>query len=307
MRSIPPITITDAMLTSSTIAEPDAGAGEVAWSAATNYSVGTIVVRTTTHRKYQNAIAGVDATLPENAPTRWVDIGPTNRWAIFDTLRNSASVSTGANSMTIVLTPGRRVDSIALIGVVGESVSITMTSSPLGTVYTVTDNLILRNTLTWSKYFFGSFTYQGSTVHFDLPQFSNAVITIVISRASGTVSCGALMIGQSVYLGKVLSQAKSDALNFSTVTRDNFGNATLVPRRTIPQTNQTLLATSDMVDALRDLRALGNAVPMVWSGLDDKVVNPYFDSLLILGVYKEFSISMRNDGYADITLSLEEI
>ena len=118
---------------------------------------------------------------------------------------------------------------------------------------------------------------------------------------------GALVIGQSVYLGKVLSQAQSTANNFSTVTRDAFGNATLVQRRTIPGTSQTLHATSDMVDALRDLRALGNATPMVWSGLDDRATNPYFESLLILGVYKEFSISMENTGFAPVTLSLEEI
>jgi len=208
--------------------------------------------------------------------------------------------------MTLVVTPGQRVDSIALMGVVAESVSISMTSGgPV--VYTATDSLVLRNTLSWTNYFFGAFKYAGSAVHFDLPQYSNGIITITISRASGTVSCGALVLGQSVYMGTVLTQAKSEALNFSSVTRDAFGNATLVPRRTVPATNSTLHITNDMVDALRDLRALGNATPMVWSGLDDKTQNPCFDSLLVLGVYKEFSISMENTGYGSVQLSLEEI
>ena len=302
MRAIPPITITDALLTSSTVAEP--AAGETAWNAATPYLVGDEAIRTSTHRIYERLVAGTTATAPESDTTNWLDIGPTNRLSMFDTLRNSAT--TAATTMTIVVTPGQRVDSIALMGVVGETATISMTSGgPV--VYTVTDNLVLRNTLSWTNYFFGAFKYSGSTVHFDLPPYSNGIITVTISRSSGTVSCGAMVLGQSVYMGQVLSQAKSEALNFSSVTRDAFGNATLVPRRTVPATNSTLHITNDMVDTLRDLRALGNATPLVWSGLDDSTENPCFDSLLVLGIYKEFSIAMENTGYGSVQLSLEEI
>lgn len=302
MRAIPPITINDAKLTSSTVSEP--AAGETAWNAATPYLVGDRAIRTSTHRVYERLVAGTTATAPESDFINWLDVGPTLRWAMFDILRNSTT--TAATTMTIVITPGQRVDSIALMGVVGETVTISMTSGgPV--VYTATDNLVLRNTLSWNNYFFGAFKYAGSTVHFDLPQYSNGIITVTISRASGTVACGALVLGQSVYMGQVLTQAKSEALNFSTVSRDAFGNATLVPRRTVPATNSTLHISTDMVDALRDLRALGNASPLVWSGMDDKTQNPCFDALLVLGIYKEFSISMENTGYGTVQLSLEEI
>lgn len=302
MKVIPPLAITDVMLTSCTVAEP--AAGETVWAAATAYTVGQQAIRISTHRVYQRLVAGTSATVPESDFANWLDVGPTNRWAMFDTLRNSSTTAT--TSLTVVLTPGKRVDSIALIGLVGETVTITVTSGG-GTVYTFTDNLILRNTTTWYKYFFGAFAYSGSAVHFDLPPYTNAVITVTLSRASGTVGLGALVLGQSVYLGQILSQAQSTANNFSTVTRDAFGNATLVQRRTTPGTSQTLHATAAMVDSLRDLRALGNATPMVWSGLDDKATNPYFEALLILGVYKEFNISMESTGFVPVSLSLEEI
>jgi hypothetical protein len=300
MKVIPPITITDAMLTSSTVAEPSAG--ETAWNAATNYAVGTQVIRTTTHRIYQNQIAGVDATLPENAPTRWLDVGPTNRWAMFDTLRNSAS--TAATSLTVVLTPGRRIDSIALMGLVGESVTISMTSggSP---VYSATENLILRNTTSWSQYFFGAFRYAGSIVKFDLPPYTNGIITVTVSRASGNVALGALVIGQAVFLGKVLDQPKNDALNFSSYTRAFDGTSVLVQRRSVPTGSMQILAAPTDVDKLRDVRSDLNAVPAVWSGLDDKIRNPNFEALLFLGIYKEFSIALSAT-VANVTLSLEE-
>lgn len=84
---IPPIPITSSVLASSTVAEPSAG--EVVWDATTSYAVGDVVIRTTTHRKYECQIAGVDSTIPENAPARWLDIGPTNKWAMFDQNRNA--------------------------------------------------------------------------------------------------------------------------------------------------------------------------------------------------------------------------
>jgi hypothetical protein len=301
MKVIPPIAITDGMLTSSTIAEP--AAGETAWAAATSYTVGQQVIRTGPHRVYQNLTAGVDATAPESAPARWLDVGPTNKWAMFDTLRNSASTAT--TSLTVVITPGRRIDSIALMGVVGESITVSMTSSGT-TVYSTTENLIQRSTVAWRGYFFGAFTYQGSSVRFDLPPFANGVLTVTVSRTSGVVSLGALVIGQAVTLGTVLSQATSDALNFSTVTRDAYGNATLVQRRTIPKSEQQLITDPTNVDKLREVRSALNAAPAVWSGLDDKVDNPHFEALLILGIYKEFSISL-SPNITNITLSLEEI
>ena len=120
------------------------------------------------------------------------------------------------------------------------------------------------------------------------------------------LALSAAVIGTNVYVGQVLSQARSDALNFSTITRDAFGNATLVPRRSVPKTDQTLVSEPSRVDKLREVRSTLNAVPAVWSGMDDKATNPHFEALLVLGIYKEFSISLE-PLLTNITLSLEEI
>ena len=302
MRCIPPLTITDAMLTSSSVAEP--AAGETAWSAATAYTVGQQAIRTSTHRVYQRLVAGTTATAPESDATNWLDVGPTKRWSMFDTLRNSATTST--SNLVVTVTPGQRIDSIALMGIVGSSVTITMTVGA-STVYTSTTNLLRRTTLTWSDYYFGTFQWGGSLVKFDLPPYSGAAITVTVNTVDGSAACGAFAIGRSVYMGKAEHQASSEAMNFSTVTRDAFGNATLVPRRTVPASRQTLVAPVDLVDKLRDLRALGNATPMVWSGMDDKDTHYFFESLLMLGVYKEFTITDDNTVFAKVQLALEEI
>ena len=301
MKVIPPIAITSALLTSSTAAEP--GPGETAWNSTTNYTVGQRAIRATTHRVYEAVVAGVDSGLPENTPARWLDVGPTNRYAMFDLARNSATAAAG--TLTVVIAPGKRINAIALIGLVAEHVDITMTVGAT-TVYSYSQNLATRDTSGWTDYFFGEFGSLPTVIRFDLPPYASAVLTVTLTSATGIVQCGALCIGSAVDLGRVQANPRSDALNFSRIDRDSFGNATLVPRRTVPKTTQTLLVEKQRVNRLLDVREALNAVPAVWSGLDD-VAGGYFDALLILGIYKQFSIDMSYDAHAVATLELEEI
>ncbi|WP_119157965.1 phage head spike fiber domain-containing protein, partial [Caldimonas tepidiphila] len=76
-----------------------------AWSAATNYAVGVKVIRLTTHRVYECAIAGTNSTPPEDAPSRWIDLGPTNRWAMLDKEVGTVT-TTGGVPLNIVMLPG---------------------------------------------------------------------------------------------------------------------------------------------------------------------------------------------------------
>lgn len=299
MKVIPPVSITS--ITSSTVAEP--AAGETAWVSGTTYAVNDVVIRTSTHRKYQRAVAGAGTTAPESDTANWVDIGPTNRWAMFDTLRNSAT--TGTSPLTVVVPLTTRITSIALVGLIGSSVTITMESGG-STVYTHTESLTGRNTVTWSDYFYNTFGQQRTVVRFDLPRYATSTITVTLT-GTGTLEIGAMVVGTAIDLGKVISGASSLANNYSTVSRDTYGNATLVPRRSIPSTTQRLLTPKANVDAVRDIRTLLNAVPAIWSGLDDAATDGYFESLLILGIYKEFSINLNASGYADVNLTLEEI
>lgn len=301
MNVIPPIEITDALLTSSTAAEP--GPGETAWNAATNYSVGQRAIRTGTHRVYESLVAGVDAGVPESTPSRWLDVGPTNRFAMFDLERNSSTIVT--SPLTVVITPGQRCNAIALIGVVAQSVTITMTVGA-STVYSYTKDLTTRSTLGWYDYFFGTFGTSPTVIRFDLPPFTAAVVTGTLTSA-GNVQCAAIALGTAVYLGKVQANPRSDALNFSRIERDGFGNTTLVPRRSVPKTNQVLLTEKGRIERLGELRKTLNAKPAVWSGLDDKTTDGYFEALLILGIYKAFTIDLTHRSHAVVNLELEEI
>lgn len=301
---IPPIKIEEGNLVSSNIAEPSTG--EVVWNASTNYSVGSVVIRTATHRKYECQVAGVDAGLPEATPTRWLDIGPTNKWAMFDQNRSIQSVNTGL--IEVVISPGKRVNSIGLLGL--ESTTIRVE------VLDILDNVLwdsgivntnARLTLTWTDYFFGPFGYKPSYLEMNLPPYSSAKIKVTITNTAGDAKCSGVVLGNRVYLGATQYNARSDSLNFSRIERDDFGNSLLIPRRTVPKTSQTLYANKNLVNTIRKVREDLNAVPALWSGLDEDNSSEYFESILIFGIYKQFEIDIAQPSFAIVTLELEEL
>lgn len=305
MNVIPPLEVNDARLTSSTIAEPDTG--ETAWSGSSvSYAVGDQVIRTTTHRIYECTSAHTSAAspVPENNPTQWLEIGPTNRWAMFDTLRNTATIK--ASTVTVVITPGQRVDSLALLGVVADTVTVSMTSGAT-LVYSHTESLIYREVFDWYDYFFNPFLTKPSVALFDLPPYTGGVITVTLTVATGNVECGACVIGAAEFIGDVQYEAESDVLNFSTVTRDFAGGvATIVQRRNVPKTIQSIVVDKVRVNRVRKLRDDLAATPAVWAGLGNSS-DGYFEAMLILGFYKRFSINLRHPEHAVISLELEEI
>ena len=265
---------------------------------------GTHTATAQIHRKYESQVGSNTGNPPAiDDGSKWLDVGPTNRWAMFDLLRNTATIV--ASPLTVVITPGQRIDAIGLVGLVADSVtvSVSVSGSP---VYSVTRNLSTRNVASWRDYFFEPFSTAPSLALFDLPPYTNGVITVTLTRSTGMVSCGGLLVGTSVYLGQTQYDAVSDALNFSRIERNFAGEASLTPRRTVPKVIARVMTPKGIVNKVREVRTDLNAVPALWSGLDD-ADHPYFEAVLILGIYKQFSINLDFPEHALTTVELEEI
>jgi hypothetical protein len=302
VKVIPSIEITPERLLSSSVS--DISANEVAWVSGAPYVLGDVRTRISTGRKYERMIAGAGSVAPELDVMNWKDVGATNKMAMFDLYRNSQT--TAPSPLVVSLAPGKRIDALALTGMeLVTSVSIVMTVSGVP-VYTKTENLNNRSTLSWTDYFFGDFSTKPSLILFDLPLFTGALITITLTSATGVVKCGGCSIGNAVDIGDVEYGAEGDSLNFSIIDRDKFGNATLFPRRSVPKTNQTLIAKKNRVNKIREVKLLLDAVPAVWAGLTS-VEDGYFEMLLIVGVWKKFTINAQHPTEAKISLELEEI
>lgn len=296
---IPPITLTASMITS-TIAEPSAG--ETLWNPATSYSNPTRVYRAETHKIYESSsVAGtVDSVVPElsiyTTVPKWVEVASTNKYAMFDTLRNIKSYAT--TSMVIVLNPTQRIDALAILGM--ENVShVLVTTSYGGVSATIVDkdNSYVSNGIT---------AYYPSCITLDIPPYYNVTITITLI-GTGTIKCGNCVAGIYENIGIIQKGIAADAINFSTVERDLYGNATLIQRRNIPKISATLIADKSIINKVGRLREYLNAKPAVWSGLDQSTSDNYYEALLIIGFYKNFTINIDNPIAITINLELEEI
>lgn len=303
MKIIPPLTITPAMLTSTTVAEPSAA--ETAWVSGTTYAVGDVRIRTATHRKYERLVAGAGTTPPESDAANWRDAGPTDRWAMFDLERSSQSEQAGA-ALVVEITPGQRINAIGLVGLYGASVRIEMEVGATS-IYDRTINLLLRSTTSWSRYYYGQFRVLSGLVRFDLPMSAGAVVRVTIEPTAGYARCGGVVIGMAEDLGTIIDQPVSDVQNYSKVTRDDFGVATLVKRRNVPLLQHRVRAEAARLNRLRELRDDLDAVPALWSGADDREGSHFFDALLVLGIAHKWSIAMQGPLAVVSDLQLEEI
>jgi len=272
------------------------------YSNTATYALGDFVIDNVAHLTYQSLIASNTGNALTDA-TKWYLVGPTNPWAMFDTLRNTATVTPG--TLTTTVSPGTRCDSLALLGLSATSATITVTLASTQ-VYSRTVNLNLRFVADWYDYFFAAFKTQSSMVLFDLPPYASAVITVSLSNTGGSVACGACVLGMAQDVGSVQYEAESDVLNFSTVNRTTDGVATLVPSRNVPKTISSIWLDKQYVDQVRALRDSLNGSTAVWCGLDDEG-DDYFESLLILGFYRKFTINLKYPTTAMISLELEEV
>lgn len=278
-------------------------AREVVWVASTAYVEGDVRIRTASHRKFECIAAVSGAVFPELDPDHWEPVGATNRYAMFDIYRNLSTPAT--TTLTASIAPGQRVSSIGVVGAQCSQFQITMTVGAT-TYYTRTASMLMRNTRTATDYCFGSFRYNPNFLAFDLPLISGATINITYTGA--TIRSGRVLVGRAVDMGRVLSGASNDGLNFSKISRDPlFGTSELLAKRTVQKIDVKLLIEKSRVDAMLQLRTDTNAVPCIWSGRDGSTQDGYFKALLNLGPYKQFQIPMDYVNNATINLQTEEI
>lgn len=308
MNIIIPTPITEAMIGAGTsIAEPSAS--EVAWSgSAVAYAVGDVRIRATTHRKYKCAVAHTSASTPtpENDPTSWVDVGPTDRWAPFDRYTNTRATAT--TSMTYVLNPGY-VNALALYGLVGAQYSITIKDAPGGaTIYSRTGYLT-QDPQGWYEYLFVAQPAIYKLVLQNLPIRPEAEITITITAATGQpVGIGMIVVGDFVPLvgdtaewGGVQYGATAEPVTYSYINTDEYGTTTIVRRHAATNMRCTVMMPRQFADT---------ALQRLQSVLDQPVAciattSKGYDGLNVFGLISTSPVSYDSFNIASIDLQVK--
>lgn len=302
MRVLLPLPITPALVTATT-APMDASP---VWSAATAYAKDDLCHRVETARVYRRITAGTSPTPPESDRDMWQDFGPVNRYAMFDQLR-STRTQVQAAPLSVTIEPGARFDSAALLGMRGQSVTLTTTTGAVSQVRTIA--LFGRSVASWYQFFTRPFAQRESLVLWDLAAWRNTTLTIDVQPLpgpSGMAGCGVLAVGTSEVLGDALWDYEADALNFSETERAFDGSLTLLPRRAVPKLAIQVRVPAARVDAVLALREQTNAVPVLWDAWTRYPGSPYAASARIYGIWRRFSLRPGNVKYAIADIELEE-
>lgn len=263
---VQPVAIATGMLVSHNVPETD----YPEWSIATSYPLGGRVIKAATHRIYESAVAGNVADDPAGTSGRWIDIGPTNRWAMFD--QALGTVTTRNDGIALTINPGA-VDSVALLDVIGSTVRVQATGY---------DETVAVG--------------PGPITFLDLPG-TGGNITVTVS-GSGAVSVGTLLVGTLVTLGVTGESPTAGIDDFSRKDVDEFGEVTVVPRAWAKRMSARALIRTDALDDVANRIASVRAVPSLWIADDGT------DSLTLYGFFKDFSIEV-GENVSTLSLTVE--
>lgn len=292
-----PVSVTDAMLISTDVTEAD----YAAWSAVTTYALGDrCIVTADVHLIYESLAAGNLNHDPVTDTTNWIEVSPTNRWALFDG-SNSTVTTAPSGSMTYTLRPVGGINAFAALNLTGvNTVRVRLTHTTLGTVYdTTTDISSTPPDVGWWAWFFGTRTAPSLMVLTDLPGILGCDLIVDFS---GTVdmSVGVVLFGEARSVGVGLLQgARVGIVDYSRKETDTWGNTVLVQRAFAKRANFSIPIMSGQVDSVIDYLATLRAIPCLWIG------SGQYASSVVYGFYKAFEVVIAYSTVSDCSLDIE--
>lgn len=301
MRVVKPITVTDSILTSSTIPEPDASKSEVTWTAGTRL-LGEQFISIVTHRVYEvvadpsttdDPVDGVNA----NPPT-WVNVKPTNKWAMFDGVNSTQSEDT--TQLVVTIEAAQITNSLAGINIDGaSSINVTMDDPTAGEVFNEDISMIDNSEVAgWWEYFFSPIINITDFIILNLPLYPESTITVTVDGA--TISFGTLVIGNQLVLGISNFGTSVQLLDFSRKETDTFGNTVVTPGRTSKLVNYDFTVQRTKVGYVFNQLSELTGIPSVWVGTDETD-----DATLVYGYYRDFQNNISSWVVTDATLTIE--
>jgi len=286
LQLVDPVAITDPVLVASSVPETDAEP----WSAATTYVQGARVVRA--HRIWESLTAGNVGAEPSGDPTRWLDTGPTNRWAPFDQALGTATTAVG--SITTTLRAQSAVSALAVLDTDAGSVRVqapgydrTRVRTGQGTSFLFLDLVVPAGadvTVTINAGGGGSSTRTWSdTATWD--DGASWADTMPLPGA-GSVTVGTILIGQLRALGLTEASPSASITDYSRKETDDFGAVTVVERAWAKRMTTRALIRTDALDLVANRLAAVRARPVLWVGQEG------LESLTVYGFAKEWSIEV---------------
>jgi hypothetical protein len=300
---ITPTKLTDAMLTSSNAPEDE----HAVWAFGT-FAVGNRRIMTTgIHRVYECLVAhtssnaaGAPNVNTSGATPNWLDIAPTNRWAMFD--EKIGTITTQASPITVVLEPGPT-GGLALLELQGTTATVTAKDQAGGQqVYSRVINLDGTEINSFFEWFFEEYQQKTDVTLTDIPsQYFNIELTVSIESSAGVVACGVCHVGKVYELGKTQMGATSGMISYSVKETDPFGNLTILKRQNSKRASWQIMIDKSRYQRISRLLYSIDAVLCIYIATTE----PGFEPLIVYGIMRDFSIAVTYPEHFMTSLELE--
>lgn len=295
---IKPLTITEAMVTSHSVAE-----SEAAYNAGTTYALDDIVryddATTFGHDQFSSLQAGNQGNTPVKWPETsvyWYDEGKTNRWQMFDLTTNAQTSDT--SPITLTIEPGQPITGIGLDRLECDTVQIQI-SDGSSTVYDTTIKTNVRDVTGFYSFFTAKHRYRRAITAFDLPGLvENPEITLTLTNDTGNAKCGGLVIGEAVELGLSQSGGSTQRINsYSLFERDSIdaNRVRLQDRGSFREVTAQVFVRTGKLNLLSNLLTELDSTPTFWAASND-ISYAWYDTFIVRGVLKSpIEIPTRKD------------
>lgn len=270
---------------------------------------GTTLINTTSAGSGTHKI-GISSTVPSTRLTGtdplWIDLGPTNRHAMFDSIISTGTTLTtsiGEPAMVVVVSPGI-CNSVATMDVTG--VASVMCEQFDGATLVFTETKLVDNTFIddYYAYFFEPYDVFTDLLFGPLLPYPNSTVrlTFTPTAVGTTVSCGAALYGNTVPLGEVAYGATVGIEDFSVIERDTFGLTTVVERGYLKQATYNINVPDAQLRRVFSTLAALRATPSVWVASDGVNLSP-------LNAYglPTFNVNVAYYGYSNVSIEIKGI
>lgn len=297
MHILKPITLTPSLFTANNVPVNDFAA----WNAATSYTVGTKVIRTTTNRIYRNGIAGINATLPEaDTSGRWFDEGYVNAYKLIDD--QSSTQTSQANSVIFTVDVGQNISSLALINLVGEQVRIQATDAGVTSIYDKTISLDVSQISSVYDWFYEPFTQKTDHVEIYFPEtYGDPVITITLSGNNAKI--GRFVCAKAYEIGTLQYGATIGIRDYSIKTTDANNVVSLTKKDNVKLMSFKLVINHSETNRINTLLRSLLSVPCVFIGHDSTT----YEYTIAHGFYQNFRVILSLPTVNYCELDIEEL
>ena len=272
----------------------------LAWNSGTAYIVGGRARLASTHKVYECVLAHTNAQPDLNIAgdtPKWILVGSTNKYACFDEKWGTQTVA--LNTLTIEITPGEVVDSMALLNMLGATVNVTCL---LGADEIYNRTITLQTDIgvfDWKTYFLAPIVAQDDAVFTGLLPYYLQLIRITITGPAA-VAIGGISMGAYIQFGVLKASPSPGITDYSQKTPGRYGDISVVEGAYAKRFSGTILIESTFVDQCVAILAQIRATPVVWIGAGN-----LYSSLIVWGFYKTFEVDIAYPDYSFCTLTVE--